>query len=43
MKEFFTAVGDAAKEQIIRMTYWQLLVLIVLVIFAIAAAHHYFP
>jgi hypothetical protein len=39
MQEFFKILGEAVKDRLNRLTFWQLLLLIVTVIFAAAAAN----
>jgi hypothetical protein len=42
MNEFFKILGGGVKDQLSRLTFWQLLLLIVTVIFAAAAANRIF-
>jgi hypothetical protein len=36
-------LGEAAKDILGRLSFWQVLLLVIVVIFAFAAAKHYFP
>ena len=43
MHEFFECLGQSVKDLLNRFPFWQLLILVVTVIFAIADANHFFP
>lgn len=42
MSDFFKSVGEAVKDRISRLSFWQFLLVVVVVIFSVAAAHHVF-
>jgi hypothetical protein len=42
VNEFFKSVGEGVKDRLARLNFWQLLLLVVVVIFSVAAAHYVF-
>jgi hypothetical protein len=43
MNDFFKSLGEAAKDRIARLTFFQMLLLVAVSIFAATAARHFFP
>jgi hypothetical protein len=43
MSDFLKSLGDAVKDRIAKLNFWQFLMLVVVVIFSVAAAQHLFP
>jgi hypothetical protein len=42
MSDVLKILAEAMKDRLSRLNFWQVLLLVVAVIFSVAAAHHYF-